>query len=139
VTTDERFESGHHALLRFGLSGIVFTILGPMIFWLTYPLGPIAAVAVTELTVHAMRFGAFRMLVFPARKGYRVNLARYVLSALPMTCTGFASVALLHNHLSRTELTVAGTLITVLVSFVWTRFIYKHPVMPNVREQMAKR
>ena len=55
---------------------MVFTILGPALFWLAYPLGPFVAVAVAELVVHALRFGIFRKLVFPAQLGYRVSLPR---------------------------------------------------------------
>ena len=65
---------------------MVFTILGPALFWLAYPLGPFVAVA--ELVVHALRFGIFRKLVFPAQLGYRVSLPRYVLSALPVWLAG---------------------------------------------------
>ena len=87
MTTEGTTESGRRAFLRFGLSGVVFTILGPGLFWLAYPLGPFVAVAVAELLVHALRFAIFRKLVFPAHKGYRVSLPRYVLSALPVSLT----------------------------------------------------
>ena len=50
------------------------------------PVG--ASVAVPELVVHALRFGIFRKLVFPAQLGYRVSLPRYVLSALPVRLAG---------------------------------------------------
>lgn len=121
-------ESGRHALVRFGLSGVVFTILGPALFWLAYPLGPFVAVAIAELGVHSVRFVSFRTLVFPARKGYRVNLPRYVVSALPVTLTGVLLVALLRHKLSRTELTLVGALVSLVVGFVWSRFVYSKPV-----------
>jgi len=129
MAAENSFESARRSFLRFGLSGIVFTILGPSLFWLAYPLGPLVAIAVAELSVHAIRFATFRKLVFPAHKGYRVSLARYVVSALPITCTGFASVGLLRNHLDRTSLTLVGVLISLLMGFVWSRFVYSQPVM----------
>jgi len=129
MAAEDSFESARRAFLRFGLSGVVFTILGPSLFWLAYPLGPLVAIAVAELSVHAIRFATFRKLVFPAHKGYRVSLARYVVSALPITCAGFASVALLRNHLDRTSLTLVGVLISLLMGFVWSRFVYSQPVM----------
>jgi putative flippase GtrA len=122
-------ESSRRAFLRFGLSGIVFTILGPALFWLNYPLGPFVAIALAEFTVHVLRFATFKKLVFPARKGYKVSLARYVVSALPISCAGFASVALLRDHLDRASLTLVGVLISLLVGFVWSRFVYSQPVM----------
>lgn len=120
-------DSGRHAFLRFGLSGVVFTILWPGLFWLAYPLGPFLAVAVAELLVHAVRFAAFRQVVFPAHKGYRVSLRRYVLSALPVSLAGVLTVALLRNRLDRTTLTLTVGLIAVVVGFVWSRYVYSQP------------
>jgi putative flippase GtrA len=121
-------EKGRDAFLRFGASGVVFTILGPAMFWLAYPLGPFLALAIAELGVQSVRFVTFRSLVFPASKGYRVSLPRYVVSALPLTFTGFASVALLRHHLDRTALTLVGALTSLVVGFLWSRFVYSQPV-----------
>jgi putative flippase GtrA len=128
MTAESKRESGRRAFLRFGLSGMVFTILGPGLFWLAYPLGPFVAVAVAELLVHAVRFATFRTLVFPAHKGYRVSLQRYVLSALPVSLTGVIVVALFRNRLDRTTLTLTGAVIALVVGFVWSRFVYSQPV-----------
>jgi putative flippase GtrA len=113
---------------RFFLSGVLFTILGPCLFWLAYPLGPFLAVAMAELAVHSVRFITFRSLVFPAHLGYRVSLPRYVISALPVTLAGFASVALLQQRLDRTSLTLITTANAVVVGFLWSRFVYSRPV-----------
>lgn len=110
--------------MRFGLSGLVFTILGPGIFWLTYPLGPLVAVAIAELSVHSLRFLTFRTVVFPAEKGYRVSLARYVVSAMPVTFAGVGIITLLKNTLGRTEITIVGALLSLLIGFIWSRFVY---------------
>lgn len=128
MTAEKPRESGRHAFLRFGLSGVVFTILGPALFWLAYPLGPFVAVAVAELSVHAVRFATFRTLVFPAHKGYRVSLPRYVLSALPVSVTGVIVVALFRHRLDRTALTLTGAVIALVVGFVWSRYVYSQPV-----------
>jgi len=119
MTAEGKRESGRSAFLRFGLSGVVFTILGPALFWLAYPLGPFVAVAVAELSVHALRFATFRKLVFPAHRGYRVSLPRYVVSALPVSLTGFTVVVLFRNRLDRTAL---------VVGFVWSPYVYSQPV-----------
>jgi putative flippase GtrA len=127
MNTEKMGESGSRAFLRFGLSGVVFTMLGPSLFWLAYPLGPFVAVALSELLVHAVRFAVFRAVVFPAHRGYRVSLPRYVLSALPVTLTGLLSVALLHNRLDRTALTLTTAVIAILVGFIWSRYVYTRP------------
>jgi putative flippase GtrA len=138
MISEVRPDSGRRAFLRFGLSGVVFTILGPGLFWLAYPLGPFVAVAVAELTAHALRFLTFRTLVFPAHRGYRVSLPRYVISALPVSITGVLTVALLRNRLDRTALTLTGALIAVVVGFVWSRYVYSRPVAQQARQKQAQ-
>jgi len=127
--TDEGLrERRRHAFLRFGLSGVVFTILGPALFWLAYPLGPFVAVGVAEVSVHTLRFATFRKLVFPSHKGYRVSLPRYVVSALPVSLSGVIVVALFRNRLDRTALTLTGAVIALVVGFLWSRYVYSRPV-----------
>lgn len=128
MTTEAAHESRRHAFLRFGVSGVVFTILGPALFWLAYPMGPLVAVGVAELSVHVIRFATFRAVVFPAHKGYRVSLPRYVLSALPVSVSGVVVVAVLRDRLDRSTLTFTGALIALLVGFVWSRYVYSQPV-----------
>lgn len=128
MTTETAHESRRHAFLRFGVSGVVFTILGPTLFWLAYPMGPLVAVGVAELSVHVIRFATFRAVVFPAHKGYRVSLPRYVLSALPVSVSGVVVVAVLRDRLDRSTLTFTGALIALLVGFVWSRYVYSQPV-----------
>jgi len=105
----------------------VFTVLGPGIFWLAYPLGPFKAVFLAEMTVHSVRFFTFRIAVFPAQKGYNVNIRRYVLSALPVSLTGLACIGLFRGRLDRTALTLTCTFVTVIAGFLWSRFIYALP------------
>ena len=121
-------EKGRMAFMRFGLSGLLFTVLGPTLFWVAYPLGPLVAVAIAELNVHILRFLIFRTVVFPADKGYRVSLPRYAASALPVTIVSVAIVMLLSNRMERTELTVTGALLSLLIGFIWSRYVYTRPI-----------
>ena len=113
---------------RFFLSGIAFTILGPCLFWLAYPIGPFLAAALAEVTVHTVRFLAFKTIVFPSNMGYLVSFPRYLVSALPLTVAGFTSVALFRHVLDRTALTLVSALISVVIGFLWSRFVYSQPV-----------
>jgi putative flippase GtrA len=131
MRADPTRESGRTAFLRFGISGVVFTILGPSLFWLAYPLGPFHAVALAEVIVHTVRFLTFRLLVFPAQKGYRVTLPRYVMSALPVSLSGFASVAMFRNRLDRTSLTITTALIGIMIGFFWSRYVFERQTVSN--------
>ena len=103
-------------------------MLGPCLFWLAYPMGPFQAAALAEVIVHTVRFWTFRTLVFPAERGFHVSLPRYLVSALPLTLGGFTSVALFKHVLDRTDLTLVSALISVVIGFLWSRFVYSHPV-----------
>lgn len=113
-----------HAFMRFGMSGAVFTVLGPALLWCMYPLGPYIAVLLTEACIHIMRFFAFRRLIFPVQKGYRVNPARYLVSALPVTISSLACVALLKDSLNRTTLTLTSAVISLVIGFLWSKYVY---------------
>lgn len=128
MTSKTPRESSHRAFARFGISGIGFTILGPSLFWLAYPLGPFVALFTAEALVHVARFAAFRTVVFPAKKGYRVSLRRYIISVLPVTLAGMANVILLRHHLDRTSLSLSGALIALMAGFLWSRHVYSKPV-----------
>jgi putative flippase GtrA len=112
---------------RYGLSGIVFTLLGPGVFWLAYPAGPFLALGIAEASCHVLRYLTFRHLVFPHSHGFHVSVQRYIVAAIPTTLTGIVVVAMFRNVLGRTTLTLIGALLSVSVGFLWSRFVYKQP------------
>jgi Na+/H+ antiporter NhaB len=67
------------------------------------------------------------MLVFPVERGYKVNLPRYLISALPVSLAGFLTVAFFRYRLDRTALTLVAAVISVTVGFLWSRYIYAKP------------
>ena len=121
VMTSER---RRYAFMRFSLSGVIFTSLGPTLFWFLYPVGPYLAVASTEIVIHTMRYFTFRHLIFPHKKGYRVSPVRYIVSALPVTLSSFVCVGLLKDVLNRTALTLCTALLSVIIGFLWSKFVY---------------
>jgi len=110
---------------HYGLRGIVFTLLGPGIFWLAYPTGPFLTLAIAESSCHVPRYPSFRHLVFPRSHGFHVSVPRYIVAAIPTTLTGIVVVAILRNLLERTTLTLLVAIFSVSVGFLWSRFVYK--------------
>ncbi len=88
---------------------------------------PVAVVA-AELIAHLLRFITFRRFVFPAKRGYQVSLARYVVSALPVSVAGVLAVAFLRNRLDRSMLTLSIAAVALGVGFLRSRFVYSQPV-----------
>ena len=116
-----------HTFTRYGLSGIIFTLLGPGIFWLAYPAGPLLALVIAEASCHVLRYLSFRHLVFPRGHGFHVSVLRYIVAAIPTTLTNIMMVAIFRNLLGRTTLTLLIALLSVSVGFLWSRFVYKQP------------
>jgi hypothetical protein len=116
-----------HTFTRYGLSGVVFTMLGPGIFWLAYPAGPFLALAIAEGSCHVLRYLTFRHLVFPRGHGFHVSVPRYIVAAIPTSVANIVMVAIFRNLLDRTTLTLLVAIFSVSVGFLWSRFIYKQP------------
>lgn len=116
-----------HTFTRYGLSGVVFTILGPGIFWLAFPAGPFLALGIAEGSCHILRYLSFRHMVFPRGHGFHVSVPRYIAAAIPTTLTNLVMVALFRNLLGRTTLTLVVALFSLSVGFLWSRFVYKKP------------
>lgn len=119
-----KHDKGRFALLRYTITGISFTILSSIIFWVCYPLGPLVAATINECVIHIVRYSLFRLLVFPAHKGYIVSPARYLISVLPVSISGFIIVAVFRYGLSRTMLTLTLALMSIVIGFIWSRYIY---------------
>lgn len=117
-----------HSFTRYGLSGIVFTILGPTIFWLAYPMGAFLALGIAEATCHILRYFSFRLLVFPKSKGYRVSIPRYIISIMPTITAGAVIVGLFKGVIGRTELTALGAATSLIVGYTWSTFVYKQKI-----------
>jgi putative flippase GtrA len=117
-----------HSFTRYGLSGVVFTILGPAIFWLAYPMGAFLALGIAEATCHILRYFSFRFLVFPNSQGYRVSIPRYIISIVPTITAGAITVAIFKGVIGRTELTALGALISLIVGYAWSTFVYQQKI-----------
>ena len=116
-----------HTFTRYGLSGAVFTLLGPGILWLAYPAGPFLALGIAEASCHVLRYLSFRHLVFPRGHGFHVSVRRYIVAAIPTTLTNILLVAIFRNLVGRTTLSLLVALFSVSVGFLWNRFVYKRP------------
>lgn len=117
-----------HSFTRYGLNGIAFTILGPALFWLAYPMGAFLALGIAEATCHILRYFSFRFLVFPSSQGYTVSMARYIVSVVPTITAGAVTIALFKGVIGRTELTVLGAATSLIVGYAWSTFVYKQKI-----------
>lgn len=65
-----------HTFTHFGISGVVFTLLGAGIFCLSFPGGLFLDLAIAEESCHVLRNIFIRHLVFPRSLGFHVSVQR---------------------------------------------------------------
>ena len=118
-------ESVLKVAMRYMSSGVIFTVLGPGIFWSAYPMGPIVAAVLAETVSHTIRYFTFKCYVFAADKGYRVTLSRYFRATAPVSVLVFITVLMLESALPRGALTAAVTLVGVTTGFAWSKYVYR--------------
>jgi hypothetical protein len=112
-------------ITRYGINGIVFTVLGPLLFWILYPVGAVMAWAITESSCHLLRYLSFRHLVFPRSRGYTVSPLRYIAAAAPTALIGFTVVALLKTALERNALVALTTATTMVAGYLINQICYQ--------------
>ena len=114
------------AFSRYAISGIVFTITAPILFWNFYFLGAVRSVVTTELIIHLVRFNAFKYYVYPKTKGYRSSVRKYLLSIAPTTVSALIMANILENIASKEITTVLISTVSMTVGFGWSRYVYKN-------------
>lgn len=114
-----------NTLTRYGINGLAFAMLGPSLFWLLYPIGPIAAWIIAESSCQILRYLSFRFFVFPRGHGFNVSPLRYIAATIPTSAIGFTFVALAKNILDRTTLTIYGAVTTVIMGYLINRAFYQ--------------
>lgn len=83
-----------HTYTHSGSSGVVFTLLGPLILWLAYRDGPFLALAIAEIDCHLVIYLSLRHLVYPRSHGFHVSVQRYILAAIPTALINIVMVAI---------------------------------------------
>jgi hypothetical protein len=114
-----------NSLTRYGINGLAFALLGPFLFWLLYPIGPIAAWITAESSCQILRYLSFRFFVFPLEHGFNVSPLRYIAASIPTSAIGFVFVALAKNILDRATLVIYGAVTTIILGYLINRAFYR--------------
>ena len=117
------FRSSH----RYLISGAVFTIFGPTLFWLLYPLGAIFGLAVSVSVTHTARYFVFRTFVFTRSQGYRVSPLRYLMSICPAVFAEFLVTSLTHRIFTRTIVVALAAGVAVCIGYLSSKYIFSRP------------
>jgi len=122
-------KGGHRAkknfvIGKYGFSGVFFTITGPLLFWLLYPIGIYYALILTEAMVHVTRYLIYKYLVFTAKEGFEVNPKSYIISILPVVMANFWVATLFRNVLNRTGLALLSGCIAIFLGYALSISVY---------------
>ena len=109
---------------RYLISGVVFTILGPTLFWLLYPFGAMLGLAVSITVAHTARYFVFRVFVFTRNQGYRVSPFRYLMSICPAVLAEFLVTSLTYRLFSRTVVVALATGFSICIGYLSGKYIF---------------
>ncbi|KZR68777.1 GtrA-like protein [Prochlorococcus marinus str. MIT 1313] len=112
---------------RYLISGVVFTIFGPTLFWLLYPLGAMLGLAVSITVAHAARYFVFRVFVFTRNQGYRVSPIRYLMSICPAVLAEFFVTSMTYRFFSRTVVVALATGVSICIGYLSSKYIFSRP------------
>ena len=113
-------------LAKYGLVGIAFTLIGPLIFlFLAVHLPRTIAILISEPLLYAGKFLIYRAWVY---RGETVNLARYILHVSPLYLISFVLIKLTEVSLSPLQAIVVVVVINGLIGYFWGSFLYSRPV-----------
>ena len=112
---------------RYLISGVVFTIFGPTLFWLLYPLGAMLGLALSITVAHTARYFVFRVFVFTRNQGYRVSPIRYLMSICPAVLAEFLMTSLTYRFFSRTVVVALATGVSISIGYLSSKYIFSRP------------
>ena len=114
------------SLVKYGLVGIAFTLIGPLLFlFLASHLPRTIAILISEPLLYAGKFLIYRAWVY--RSG-TVNLARYIFHVLPLYLISFLLIKYTEFTLSAFQAIVVVVVVNGLVGYFWGSFLYGRPV-----------
>jgi hypothetical protein len=119
--------------LRFLLTGVVFTLTGPTLFYLVAQiLTPLLASLLVEISMHSMRCLVYNRFVFSS-KG--TGIRTYLTAAVPLSLFNLAIVFLFENSLPLWQLALSIGFLSATLGYAWSRLCYRYDLSSRCRNQ----
>ena len=110
-------------LAKYGLVGLAFTFVGPLLFLgLTLYLPRTIAILISEPLLYAGKFLIYRSWVY---RSQGVNLFRYILHVLPLYLISFLLIKITESYLTSFQAIVVVVLVNGLIGYFWGAFLYR--------------
>lgn len=119
---------------RFLLTGAVFTLAGPALFYgMALNLAPLLASLLTEISMHSARCVLYNRFVFSsAGSGIRT----YLTAAVPLSLINFGLVFFLQRLLPLWQIAVLIGLQGATLGYLWSRVCYRYDLSARLRSRL---
>jgi len=109
-------------IAKYGLVGIAFTLLGPLLFlFFSLYLPRTHAILLSEPLLYASKFLVYRSWVYHSGK---VNVFRYILHVLPLYLLSFLVIRSTQASLTSLQAIILVVLVNGIIGYLWGAFLY---------------
>ena len=107
---------------KYGVVGILFTIVGPLFFLaLALYLPRTAAILISEPLLYAGKFLIYRSWVYRSKT---VNLQRYIVHVLPLYLVSFLLIRITETSLTALQAIAVVVIVNGFIGYFWGAFLY---------------
>ena len=111
--------------IKYILSGIIFTIIGPSFFILIAKyISPKIAILISELIMHIIRFNIITKWVFQVRVN-KNSIFAYFKATIPLVFCNFTLVSFLVPLFGNVVIGIFVAFFSATVGFIWNKICYK--------------
>ena len=109
--------------LKYLVSGSFFTILGPLIFYISTIFFPnILAIIISETVLHIFRYFSYKYFIFPKLNS---NPRKYIFAISPIVLFNLVLVYLSSNYLEPKFIAILMIIFSSSFGYLWSVFILK--------------
>jgi hypothetical protein len=116
---------------RFLLTGAVFTLSGPSLFYLlAKSLPPVLASAIVEVSMHSIRCLVYNRFVFSSGG---TGVRTYLTAAVPLSLFNLALVFFAQKYLPLWQLALLIGLQSATLGYLWSKLCYRYDLSSRFR------
>ncbi|MEY4353978.1 MAG: hypothetical protein RLZZ609_2219 [Cyanobacteriota bacterium] len=117
--------------LRFLLTGVVFTISGPSLFYfVALSLPPLLASFIVEVVMHSIRCLVYNRFVFSSGGS---GVRTYLTAAVPISLFNLGLVFFLQKTLQLWQLALLIGLLSATLGYMWSKLCYRYDLSSRFR------
>ena len=125
--------SNNFSLIKYGITGIIFTFVSPIIFiYLSNYFSRVLVILITIPVAYALKFVIYKSWVF---KNGRVNFKNYIIHILPLYLIAILIARTTANIENVQYVALIIILINALLGYFWGNYLYSAPFKKNPKKK----